>query len=33
VRDRLDEMAEFYLAIRQALETALGQWRAKKPQS
>lgn len=32
-RDRLDEMAEFYLAIRQAMETALGQWRAKKPRS
>ncbi len=32
-RDRLDEMAEFYLAIRQAMATALGQWRAKKPRS
>jgi len=32
-RDRLDEMAAFYLAIRQAMETALGQWRAKKPRS
>lgn len=32
-RDRLDEMAEFYLAIRQAMERALGQWRAKKPRS
>ncbi|CDM60823.1 MULTISPECIES: GbsR/MarR family transcriptional regulator [Rhizobium] len=32
-RDRLDEMAEFYLAIRQAMETALGQWRTKKPRS
>ena len=32
-RDRLDEMADFYLAIRQAMETALGQWRAKKPRS
>lgn len=32
-RDRLEEMAEFYLAIRQAMETALGQWLAKKPQS
>jgi DNA-binding transcriptional regulator GbsR (MarR family) len=32
-RDRLDEMAEFYLAIRQAMETALGQWRVKKPRS
>jgi HTH-type transcriptional regulator, osmoprotectant uptake regulator len=32
-RDRLEEMAEFYLAIRQAMETALGRWRAKKPRS
>ncbi|MEK1890655.1 MAG: hypothetical protein AAAB35_24450 [Phyllobacterium sp.] len=32
-RHRLDEMAEFYLAIRQAMETALGQWRVKKPRS
>ena len=32
-RDRLDEMAEFYLTIRHTMETALGQWRAKKPRS
>jgi DNA-binding transcriptional regulator GbsR (MarR family) len=32
-RDRLEDMAEFYLAIRQAMETALEQWRAKKPRS
>ena len=30
-RDRLEEMAEFYLAIRQAMESALQQWRAKGP--
>ena len=29
-RDRLKEMAEFYLAIRQAMELALQRWRAKK---
>jgi len=28
-RDRLEEMAEFYLAIRQAMETALKRWRAR----
>jgi DNA-binding transcriptional regulator GbsR (MarR family) len=30
-RDRLEEMAEFYLTIRQAMETALQSWRAKAP--
>jgi DNA-binding transcriptional regulator GbsR (MarR family) len=30
-RDRLQEMAEFYLAVRQAMETALQHWRAKGP--
>jgi DNA-binding transcriptional regulator GbsR (MarR family) len=29
-RDRLEEMAEFYLTIRQAMETALQSWRAKR---
>jgi hypothetical protein len=29
-RDRLNEMAEFYLAIREAMESALQRWRAKK---
>jgi DNA-binding transcriptional regulator GbsR (MarR family) len=28
-RDRLEEMAEFYLAIREAMESALQRWRAK----
>jgi hypothetical protein len=28
-RDRLGEMAEFYFAIRQAMETALKRWRAR----
>jgi DNA-binding transcriptional regulator GbsR (MarR family) len=28
-RDRLKEMAEFYLAIREAMESALQRWRAK----
>jgi phage terminase Nu1 subunit (DNA packaging protein) len=28
-RDRLEEMAGFYLAIRQAMETALKRWRAR----
>jgi hypothetical protein len=28
-RDRLEEMAEFYLAIRDAMESALQRWRAK----
>ncbi|SFJ80060.1 DNA-binding transcriptional regulator GbsR, MarR family [Bosea sp. OK403] len=32
-RDRLEDMAEFYLAIRQAMEAALEQWRAKRPRS
>ncbi|SFT92383.1 hypothetical protein [Mesorhizobium sp. YR577] len=32
-QDRLGEMAEFYLAIRQAMETALKQWRSQKPRS
>jgi DNA-binding transcriptional regulator GbsR (MarR family) len=30
-RERLEEMAEFYLAIRKAMQTALQQWRAKAP--
>jgi DNA-binding transcriptional regulator GbsR (MarR family) len=29
-RDRLEEMADFYLTIRQAMETALQSWRAKR---
>jgi DNA-binding transcriptional regulator GbsR (MarR family) len=29
-RDRLNEMAEFYLAIRGAMDSALQRWRAKK---
>lgn len=32
-RTRLEEMAEFYLTIRQATQTALARWRAKKPRS
>ena len=30
-RHRLQEMAEFYLAIRQAMETALERWRQRNP--
>jgi DNA-binding transcriptional regulator GbsR (MarR family) len=30
-RNRLNEMAEFYLAIREAMESALQRWRTKKP--
>ncbi|MEZ2126596.1 MULTISPECIES: GbsR/MarR family transcriptional regulator [unclassified Sinorhizobium] len=29
--DRLNEMAEFYLAMRRAMETALESWRARGP--
>lgn len=30
-RNRLEEMAGFYLTIRQAMETALRRWRASRP--
>lgn len=33
VQARLDEMAEFHLAIRQAMETALKRWHARKPRA
>ncbi len=33
VRDRLVEMADFYLLAREAMESALGQWRERKGSS
>jgi hypothetical protein len=30
-RDRLKEMAEFYLVTRKAMQTALRRWRQRRP--
>lgn len=32
-RDRLGEMAEFYLAVRQAMATTLREWHSRKPRT